>query len=309
MKYLQINSEFIDREFNKILHDAIQGIKHSVSDNRDKGTLDSVMSKFGKRLDVFTDSYLLDHIRVSRKFNHRDQITPEIVKVVNTYRRLGVHKMFEKLYPNAFKKRGMLKSENNYETNQDTIKTVMSRVLASILSSYSAGLNGQDTRKRLIRYLSDDGIKNVSKYFNGLNASIVANSITILRDRMHKISSRDEDIIREIVEGYFDVKNQEPQAPPMMDIESIPGSTTMSFTNTSFSLGENMYKAFVSGNDATNIEMVNPPDIEQVTIKEGQRIGRNPKVVHAMANQIASESFSNYIKARTKAEDLKTRRG
>jgi hypothetical protein len=272
------------------------------------------MSKFGTRLDKFTDSYLLDHIRVSRKFNHRDQVTPQIVKVLNTYRKLGVHKMFEKLYPNAYKKKTIPQFLRNYEKNHDTIKAVTARVTSNIVSSMSAGLTESQASARLSGYLDEMGYKTISNFFNGDDAAIVINGNSGLRDRVAKIHLKYENIINRLVSGHFDLNNQDEQSPyndhPLEEIE-LPGgarTSTMSFGTVTFNGSDGIYKAFVPGNSAANIEMVNPPDIEQVPIKEGQRIGRGPKLASAIANQIASESFSDYIRARANGESLKTRR-
>lgn len=239
MKYLQINSDFIDREFNKILQNALQGIKHTVSDSRAKGEMDCVMSTFGKQFDEFTENYVIDHIKVSRKFNHRDNVTPEILRVLNTYKKVGVHKMFEKLYPKAFIKRQVRRAPLLNLSTGD-IKNTIASVLNNLTTSRSAALNKKDATSRLLTHLEDSGIKNISHYFNGEPMDLIGAS-SALRSLFVKANGYYEDIVTQLRRGDFDFGNhydmEEPDVPQdiklrdgiMQQLEKEFKTTTMPY--------------------------------------------------------------------------------
>jgi hypothetical protein len=208
MKYLKINSDFIDREFHSILNRAIKGIKSTISDNKARGEVDSIMSSFGKQFDSFTEDYFIDHVRVSRKFNYRDSVTPDVLRILNTYKKVGVHKMFEKLYPDAFVKRVRRSPTQSYGI--DTVKIILKGLLENIMSSHSSGLSLDRAERRIIQYLNGNGIRNISMYFDGPYLDMMQDNLT-LRDRYVK-ANKYNGLFDNIRRGKYDLDVDDEEA-------------------------------------------------------------------------------------------------
>lgn len=204
MRYLEINSNFIDNEFNNILSRTLKGIRNTVSNSESRGELDSIMSSFGHKFDTFTNDYFIDHIKVCRKFNHRDHITPQILRVLNLYKKNGVHKMFQTLYPDSFKKNSM-PSRRTLDVSRIQKHIIIRDVLSLIHKGQGSGLNIKGLSMSLTSYLNNNGINNISSYFNDEGMSLInSDSISLATYRVLRNKSNTASLISSIIGGDFD---------------------------------------------------------------------------------------------------------
>jgi hypothetical protein len=160
------------------------------------------MSTFGKRLDEFTENYVIDHIKVSRKFKYKDAITPEVLRVLNTYKKIGVHKMFEKLYPKAFIKQQLRINPLSGLSTSD-IKSRIVTVLNNLNAWRSNGVTIDEATNRLQVLLSELGIRNISDYFNNVGVDIIKSSSSLTALYVKVNNSSYDSLITAIRAGDF----------------------------------------------------------------------------------------------------------
>lgn len=183
MKYLEINSNFIKNEFENRLYNALETIKSNSRRGNNQGAVDCAMSTFGQEFDNLIENYFMDHLKICRKFNHKDDITLTIVRHLNNYRKLGVHAMFKKMYPDHFKKLPMPANArrrvggsvfNRVMGSEEMFYDIDNVIRGYVYGDYS--VNG--AAERLMKLLEsseyaidrspdDNGIQHIRKMLNG----------------------------------------------------------------------------------------------------------------------------------------------
>lgn len=238
MKYLDINSKFISREFSSMMSRALDEIKHFTRKSSDKGSLDCAMSKFGQSFDSLVTDYFIDHIRFCRKYGHFDENTLSILRVLNTYKKVGVHEMFKKLYPKYFEVRKLPIPQKSRPISDSSSFEYLKR-----LNDATRGRSGSALIKAVSNLLSEFECNNTQEYIDKYNIiNTINNNGTVgslFKDMASKNSALDAILGPK---GYciYNENEQFPRPPHLDNFEQyfeLPGirlsSATVASTTTS----------------------------------------------------------------------------
>lgn len=268
MKYLDINSKFIDGEFSSMMSRALDEIKHFTRRSSDKGNLDCAMSKFGQSFDSLVNDYFIDHIRFCRKYGHTDENTLNILRVLNTYKKVGVHEMFKKLYPKYFEVRKLPIPQKS-----KPISDTLSFEYLKRLNDASRGRSGSNLINAVSNLLSEYECNNTEEYIDKYNIRNIINNNVAVASVFKDMASKNLALSSMLGnKGYciYNENEQFPRPPHPDDFEQdfeLPGirinSATVASTTTS-SIGSIGTYFTIGGIPPDMPELKNPVD----TIKE-----------------------------------------